>query len=185
MQPHTRRLIRALQRSGLHVAFFGGVWTVRFTASEGPSAEILLPDVLPLEGDAVRQLADLAAVAHPDGPRRVCRACATPDFHPGDAGVAIGSVVETELAPQGMVIPAAVGTDINCGMRLHVVELSLDQFLAHKRAFVEKLTGDFLLGTRDVGMTASAMGSMFAEGLPAWAEQTRRRPLGRMAEVDW
>ena len=50
----------------------------------------------------------------------VCRACATPDFHPGDAGGAIGSVVETS----GQVIPAAVGSNINCGMRFHVADLS-------------------------------------------------------------
>ena len=47
---------------------------------------------------------------------------ATPDFHPGDAGVAIGSIVQT----QNMVIPAAVGSDINCVMRLQVADLSLD-----------------------------------------------------------
>lgn len=73
------------------------------------AAEILLPTTLPLEAKAARQLADLAAVHHPHG-GRVCRACATPDFHPGDSGVAIGSVLETE----GLVLPAAVGVDINC-----------------------------------------------------------------------
>lgn len=70
-----------------------------------------------MEAKALKQLANLANVRHPQG-GCVCRTCATPDFH---AGVAIGSIVETA----GMVIPAAVGSDINCGMRLHVADLSI------------------------------------------------------------
>ncbi|MDA4743715.1 RtcB family protein, partial [Enterobacter hormaechei] len=44
----------------------------------------------------------------------VCKACATPDFHPGSIAP-VGSVVATS---PDFVIPAAIGTDINCGIRL-------------------------------------------------------------------
>ncbi|WP_311774832.1 RtcB family protein [Nostoc sp. 2RC] len=83
----------------------------------------------------------------------MCHACATPDFHPGDAGVAIGSVVETV----GQVIPSAVGSDINCGMRLHVADLTIDEFLTKRDQFVERMKGDYFFGTRDVTMTAQTM----------------------------
>ena len=115
-----RRRLAALARAGLEVSHDRGVYRVRLAdAPAAPPAEVLLPEGFPVEGKALRQLADLAAVRHPAG-GAVRRACASPDFHPGDAGVAIGSVVDTE----GMVIPAAVGADINCGMRLHVVDLA-------------------------------------------------------------
>ena len=62
---------------------------------------------LPLEAGAVAQLRDAACLPVA---RRVL---ATPDIHQG-YGVPIGSV----LALQDAIMPAAVGYDINCGMRL-------------------------------------------------------------------
>jgi tRNA-splicing ligase RtcB len=70
-------------------------------------------------------------VNHPDG-GHVCCACATPDFHPGDSGVAIGSIVKTVE----QMIPTAVGSDINCGMRLHIADLSIERFLSKRDLFV-------------------------------------------------
>lgn len=130
MQPHTtKRLLRALAREGLDVSTDGRTWSVRLAdRPDLPRAEVLLPAGARPESRALRQLAELAGVAHPDV-GRVTRAYASPDMHPGDAGIAIGSVVETA----GMLIPAAVGSDINCGMRLHVCDLDLERFLAGDR----------------------------------------------------
>jgi tRNA-splicing ligase RtcB (3'-phosphate/5'-hydroxy nucleic acid ligase) len=127
------RLLGALSRQGLDVSYKNQTYSVRFhKAKENiPVAEVLLPVDFPVEAKALKQLANLANTQHPAG-GCVCRICATPDFHPGDAGIAIGSVVETE----NMVIPAAVGSDINCGMRLHVVDLSIDKFLAKRDRFL-------------------------------------------------
>ena len=50
----------------------------------------------------------------PDAHHGVCKACATPDFHPGSVAP-VGTIVATDAE---FVIPAAIGTDINCGMRL-------------------------------------------------------------------
>jgi len=117
-----KRLLQALAKKGLDVNYNDRTYSVRLNDSpDAPTAEILLPEGFPVEAKALKQLANLAQIRHPGG-GSVCKCCATPDFHPGDAGVAIGSIVETE----GMLIPAAVGSDINCGMRSHVVDLSLE-----------------------------------------------------------
>jgi tRNA-splicing ligase RtcB len=180
MQPQERRLFRALARQGLVVTRDGPVTRVQLAADPlAPPAEILLPSTLPLEAKAAVQLAQLAAVHHPDG-GRPCRVCATPDFHPGDSGIAIGSVVETE----DLLIPQAVGTDINCGMRLHTLDLGVERFLTHKAELVRRLTGDYLLGTRDIVLRADAMEAMFRSGLPDWLQAVRKAPLGTLARAD-
>ena len=175
----TRRLA-ALARAGLEVSLDRGVYSVRLLEQpHAPPAEVLLPAEFPVEGKALRQLAELAAVRHPAG-GAIRHVCASPDFHPGDSGVAIGSVVASE----GMVIPAAVGSDINCGMRLHVVDLSVEQLLAHKGELIERLRGDFFFGSRDLPFTARTMRAMFREGALGWLDEVKRSPLGMLGRVD-
>jgi len=70
-------------------------------------ATIYASDRIRLEDDAVRQLKDAASLPSVD------RAMATPDIHVG-YGVPIGCVVGL----RDIVVPAAVGYDINCGMRI-------------------------------------------------------------------
>ncbi|MDZ8093234.1 MAG: RtcB family protein [Nostoc sp. DedQUE05] len=181
MQPkNLKRLLRALERQGLDVTYNNRTYSVRLINSpDAPVAEVLLPENFPVEAKALKQLANLASVRHPSG-GCVCRACATPDFHPGDAGVAIGSVVETV----GQVIPGAVGSDINCGMRLHVVDLTIDEFLAKRDQFVERMKGDYFFGTRDVTMTAQAMRSLFQYGVPGWLDAMLDEPTGSVIKSD-
>lgn len=177
------RVLRALARAGLDVTSDGsGVLSIRAFRGVGlPPTEVLLGPDLPVEAKAFAQLAALASVTHPAG-GRVRRCCATPDLHPGDAGIAIGSVVQTE----DLVIPQAVGSDINCGMRLHTVDLDLDRFLASKEALVAALTGDYLFGTREVAMSAGSMRAMFAGGLGPWLDAVRAEAHGlmRIADLD-
>lgn len=172
------RMIRALARQGLDVSREGPIYRVKQTGGTGPTAEVLLPDGFPLETKGVRQLAAFANVSHPDG-GSVCSACATPDFHPGDL-VPVGAVV----ASSELVIPQAIGTDINCGMRLHVVDLDIDAFQARKAELIELLKGDLLLGTRDLPATRETMQAMFETGAPGWLDSVRAQPLGLMREVD-
>ncbi|QLE51748.1 RtcB family protein [Nostoc sp. C057] len=181
MQPkNLKRLLRALERQGLDVTYDNRTYSVRLVNSpDAPVAEVLLPEGFPVEAKALKQLANLASVRHPSG-GCVCRACATPDFHPGDAGVAIGSIVETV----GQVIPGAVGSDINCGMRLHVADLTIDEFMAKRDQFVEKMKGDYFFGTRDVTMTAEAMRSLFQYGIPGWLDAMLDRPTGSVVKSD-
>ncbi|WP_245916076.1 RtcB family protein [Merismopedia glauca] len=155
-------------------------YSVRWADSpDAPIAEVLLPESFPVEAKALKQLANLATAKHPAG-GHVCRVCATPDFHPGDAGVAIGSVLETS----GQVIPAAVGSDINCGMRLHVADLSVGQFLAQRDRFVELMKGDFFFGKRDVTMTAQTMQALFQNGAIGWLDAILDRPTGSIVQSD-
>ncbi|HLL85648.1 MAG TPA: RtcB family protein [Longimicrobium sp.] len=180
MQPKTNRLLRALAREGLEVTHDGRLYTVRLQGdANAPPAEVLLPPDLPVEGKAFQQLAQLAALRHPGG-GAVKRVRATPDFHPGDSGVAIGSVLHTE----GLVVPAAVGTDINCGMRLHVADLPVDAFLARRDAFVERMKGHYFFGTRDVALGARAVEALLRDGLPGWLLETMEAPLGLAEKAD-
>ncbi|MEH2461247.1 RtcB family protein [Nostoc sp.] len=197
MQPkNLKRLLRALERQGLDVSYSDvsrqaaslrdaprtrlRTYSVHLVNSpDAPVAEVLLPEGFPIEAKAFKQLANLASVRHPSG-GCVCHACATPDFHPGDAGVAIGSIVETV----GQVIPGAVGSDINCGMRLHVVDLTIEEFLAKRDQFVEKMKGDYFFGTRDVTMTAQTMRSLFQYGVPGWLDAMLNQPTGSVVKSD-
>ena len=70
-------------------------------------ATIYATEKIKIEADAVAQLRDAASVPS------VVTALATPDIHVG-YGVPIGCV----MATREVVSPAAVGYDINCGMRL-------------------------------------------------------------------
>ncbi|WP_279239866.1 RtcB family protein [Scytonema sp. UIC 10036] len=175
MQPkNLTRLLRALAKQGLGVSYNNSTYSVRLSnTSDAPVAEVLLPEGFPVEAKALKQLANLANVRHPAG-GCVCRVCATPDFHPGDAGIAIGSVVETI----GQVIPSAVGSDINCGMRLHVAHLTIDQFLAKRNQFVERMKGDYFFGTRDVTMNARTMRALFQHGVLGWVDAMLDEPTG-------
>jgi tRNA-splicing ligase RtcB (3'-phosphate/5'-hydroxy nucleic acid ligase) len=181
MQPkNILRLLRALSREGLDVRYENGTYSVRWMdAVDAPQAEILLPENFPVEAKALKQLANLASAKHPDG-GCIHRVCATPDFHPGDAGVAIGSVVEMSQ----QVIPVAVGSDINCGMRLHVADLSVEAFLAKRDTFVELMKGDYFFGKRDVTMTGYAMRSLFEHGVIGWLDAMLDKPSGSVVKSD-
>lgn len=173
------RIQKALARQGLEITREGLVYRVKRAAEpHAPVAEVLLPDGFPLEGKALAQLSRFAAVRHPSG-ASVCHACATPDIHPGSL-VPVGAVI----ASADLVIPQAIGTDINCGMRLHVADLGVDTFLAKKEAFVQRLRGDLLLGTRDLPMSTDALRGMFDHGAGGWLDAVRGRPLGALARCD-
>lgn len=75
-------------------------------------ATIYASNRIKLEDTAVKQLVDGASLPS------VSRALATPDIHQG-YGVPIGSVLGLEQ----VVVPAAVGFDINCGMRVIATDL--------------------------------------------------------------
>lgn len=173
-----KRLARALARSGIDITRDGPVYRVRRAAHDGPAAEILVPEGYPLETKAVEQLVTFASAAHPAG-GHVCGACATPDFHPG-VGVPVGCVVATA----DMVIPQAIGSDINCGMRLDRLDLGVDQFLSRKAELVELLRGDLLLGTRDLPMTPATLRAIYQHGVDGWADELRKRPMGLLAQAE-
>ncbi len=121
-------------------------------------ATLYLPEQLPVEQDAVRQLGDAASI---DDEAVVL---ATPDLHVG-YGVPIGSV----FASPRYISPAAVGYDVNCGMRLLTTPLLADE------VDVARLAGDI---RRDIplgeGQTNLRVGKrslhlLVRDGVPALA----------------
>ncbi|MDL5037804.1 RtcB family protein [Comamonas resistens] len=158
------RLQKALSRQGIQVSFQDNIYQIH---NEQAAATILLPDSLPLEHKAVSQLLDFASVADPGGHGVVCKACATPDFHPGSIAP-VGSVVATS---PDFVIPAAIGTDINCGIRLMTTGLNQAQAELHKSTIVDRLTQAILKNGRDVPVRTAGFKALFDDGPSAFVDE--------------
>lgn len=117
-------------------------------------ATIYASDKIKVEPTAVKQLADGASIPS------VRRALATPDIHQG-YGVPIGSV----LGMDEVVVPAAVGFDINCGMRvIGTSMLAKDVDLAELAASVRR---DIPLGEgkSNVRLNTDDLDRVLAEGV--------------------
>ena len=174
------RLAKALASHGILARRDGNIVSVASAKRSDVTAEILLPSCFPLEAKAVAQLLAFAGVHHPHG-GHVCKACATPDFHPGST-VPVGSILVTS---HDLVVPQAVGTDINCGMRLHVIDLTLEQFMSKKTELVNLLKSDLLEGARNVPTSPQAMTALFQDGLPAFWRSMQKTPEGLFSQVDF
>jgi tRNA-splicing ligase RtcB len=128
-------------------------------------ATVYLPEEAEVERGAVKQLADATTI---DGQAVVL---ATPDIHQG-YGVPIGSVFGSER----FVSPAAVGYDINCGMRL------LSTPLAAAEADVVQLAGsirrDIPLGEGRTNLAVSpkTLEYLVEQGVPGLARAAEREP---------
>lgn len=92
---------------------------------------------------------------------RLERVAVTPDFHKG-AGIPVGTV----MATRGFVVPAAIGNDINCGMRLHATSLSSDRVERAIPAIVAAARRTYFQGGRDIAMNRVQREALFREGLP-------------------
>ena len=95
-----------------------------------------------------------------DADPHVDRVAITPDFHKG-AGIPIGTV----LRSTGFAVPAAIGNDINCGMRLHVTGLDAERVRGELDAIETRLRHLFFEGGRSIPMTRVQRASLFQEGL--------------------
>ncbi|MBF5007340.1 RtcB family protein [Diaphorobacter caeni] len=171
------RLKKALSRQGINVSFRDGIYEIH---NEQAAASILLPASLPLEQKAVTQLLEFASVADPHGRGAVCKACATPDFHPGSIAP-VGSVVATSA---DFVIPAAIGTDINCGIRIMTTGLSHAEAEAHKSTIIARLTRAILQNGRDVPVRSSGFKTLFDAGPSGFIEQLPDLGMWRAVDRD-
>lgn len=119
-------------------------------------ATVYLPPELVADDQSIQQLADVATL-DPDS-----IVLATPDIHCG-YGVPIGSV----FASPNFVSPAAVGYDINCGMRLLTTPLLARDVDVARMA--DSIRRDIPLGEGKSNMSVSAggMARILDEGVPA------------------
>ncbi|OUS23991.1 hypothetical protein A9Q99_25925 [Gammaproteobacteria bacterium 45_16_T64] len=181
MSTSLTRLIKALYKQGLTVSKNNGIYSVsKNNVDDFPSVQILLPEHFDLDNKALKQLVAFAGVYHPHG-GMVNAARATPDFHAGSV-VPVGAVVSTTT---NFILPQAIGTDIHCGMRLHVADIDMDHWHRKKTLLVEKLRGDLLLGSRDLPMTPSCFNGLFQHGLLGWVDEMKKHPLGDLQSADF
>jgi tRNA-splicing ligase RtcB len=102
-----------------------------------------------------------------DHPPLIHRVAVTPDFHKA-AGIPVGTV----LATKGFVVPQAIGSDINCGMRLHVTTLTGDDLLAQIDELDSACRRMYFEAGRNIPMTRSQREAMFTNGLLGLLEAT-------------
>lgn len=84
----------------------------------------------------------------------------TPDFHKG-SGIPIGTVVENN----GFVIPAAIGNDICCGMRLLVTDIPASKLEGHWDLIQKRLREIFFQGQRNIPMSPRQREAVLRYGL--------------------
>jgi tRNA-splicing ligase RtcB len=124
----------------------------------GPGVEV--------EDQAVLQLKNAASLPG------VVKVLATPDIHLG-YGVPIGAVVAMDNA----IIPAAVGYDINCGMRLMATPLDADQ--VPLIPVVREVHASIPLGEgkRNIRFSAGELRRVLSSGVPGLIEILADRSL--------
>lgn len=170
------RLQKAFLKNGIRLERSGDVVQV---SNEMAQASILLPASLPLEEKAVSQLLNFASVHNPETHHAVCKACATPDFHPGSIAP-VGTIVAT---PHDFVIPAAIGTDINCGMRLLTLGLSTAVAEQHRTHLIKSLTRVLLQNGRNIPVHTLAFEALLTHSPEAFFN-THRFDNGLWNTVD-
>jgi tRNA-splicing ligase RtcB len=177
-----KRIQHKLARSGVAIERLNAnSLSIASINDAGLKAELLLPESFAIEEKAVLQLMDFAGTKHPHGGEVRC-ACATPDFHTGSA-IPVGTVIVTS---HDMVIPQSIGTDINCGMRLHHLGLSYETFMAQKAKWTSLVRGDLLEGTRNIPTSPGSMTALFNGGLgDFWQSIQQQDPEGLFAGADF
>lgn len=133
------------------------------------------PDV-PIESAAIDELLTLLqtadTIARLAGSQAgITRVALTPDLHKG-AGIPIGTVIETE----GIMLPQAVGNDINCGMRLEVTSLTVEQVRARLDALEGRFRHLFFEGGRQIALRPEQRRALLCEGLPGLLDTSQAWP---------
>ena len=125
-------------------------------------ATLFTSDALWPEPDALRQIRDACKVPS------VEKVLATPDIHVG-FGVPIGCV----MATRDVVVPAAVGYDINCGMRVLATDLAAREIDAP--ALARSIRRDIPLGEgkRNIPLDRPALLEILTRGVPALGDVAR------------
>lgn len=118
--------------------------------------------------DVYRAVEDIKSSEHHDffgDIAEISRVVLTPDFHKG-SGIPIGTVVENA----GFVIPAAIGNDICCGMRLLATDIPVSKLEPHWAEIQNRLRAIFFQGQRNIPMSPRQREAVLRDGLPGLLE---------------
>lgn len=117
-----------------------------------------LTSLLELQNTATRMF-EVAPEMFSEHPT-VERVSLSPDFHKG-AGIPIGTTMQT----RGMVIPQAVGNDINCGVRLHTTSLLHRDVSSKLDKLEHRLRHLYFEGGRQIPLTQEQRFHILTKGL--------------------
>lgn len=112
-----------------------------------------------------------------DAPGELRRVVLTPDFHRG-GGIPVGTVADARR----FVVPAAIGNDVCCGMRLLYTDVRRAELEPQLPALEARLRALFFGGERDIPMSPRQREALLREGLPgllATAKDNRETGLWR------
>lgn len=143
--------VRIITPSGLDIILYANEQVIIDRASLAEVATIsgIAETIRLLEVE--RFFGDYAAQLH--------RAILTPDFHKG-AGIPIGTVLDAD----GFVLPKCAGSDVGCGMRLLVTDITREDF--NRAINLETiLRYRFFEGGRDIPLDEHNRAAMLREGL--------------------
>jgi len=135
---------------------------------------------VPVEDDAVEELRSLLEVqktadamykAKPNWftkKPKILQVNLSPDFHKG-AGIPIGTTLVTE----GMVIPQAVGNDVNCGVRLLRLGIRADALIGGLDNLEPVLRKIFFEGGRNIALSQEQRKSIIGSGVMHLTKEVR------------
>lgn len=110
---------------------------------------------------AVQDTAQRLAQHYAAGEVAVDAVSISPDFHKG-SGIPIG----TTLQATGFCIPAAIGSDVNCGMRLATTGILANELTPQRIAKLQhELRGHFFGGKRAIALTPRQRHAMLSHGV--------------------
>ena len=147
--------------------------TLQIDNDQGLPMTLFAREDVPVEPKAIAEVRKLGGMCDTvealktagflEGHSKVERVVLTPDFHRGDGrGIPIG----TCLATRGFIVPKAVGSDICCGMRFVMTDVSEEELVGIGAALDKRLRHLFFEGGRDIAMTPQQREALFLKGLP-------------------
>jgi tRNA-splicing ligase RtcB (3'-phosphate/5'-hydroxy nucleic acid ligase) len=152
---------------------------VRIENPYGIQVNLFAGQDVPVENKAVTELLELLELAQTverfaeadpkafDVAPSLERVAITPDFHKAQ-GIPVGTVLQTK----GFVVPQAIGSDVNCGMRLHLTSLRADQVSDNLNDLETVFRSLFFEAGRSIPMTRNQREALFLNGLEGLLEAT-------------
>ena len=152
---------------------------IRIKNPYGVSVNLFAGQDVPVENKAITELLQLLeltqtveqfAKADPEAfdlTPSLERVAVTPDFHKAQ-GIPVGTVLQT----RGFVVPQAIGSDVNCGMRLHLTSLNAENLTDKLDELETVFRSMFFEAGRNIPMTRNQREGLFLNGLEGLLERT-------------